>query len=202
VLEPDRGCDAMIIGVDIDGTIKNTHEAAVRVFNEELNRRVKSEEVTDFYLDQAYGLTKREGARLWRKLEARIYSLGVPLPHASSVLTRLFQQGHRILFITARPGMKKVTHVTKQWLQDHGFPYDGTNLKMGCQDKAVVATDLGVELFFEDAPHHLDKLVKAGVPTVIVDAVYNRDYPHPLPRMKSWDEAFTWVKQPPNPVRF
>ncbi|MDR6225208.1 5' nucleotidase, NT5C type [Desmospora profundinema] len=189
----------LIIGVDIDGTIKNTQEAAVRVFNEELGRSIKKEDVTDFYLDKAYGLTKREGTRLWRKLEARIYSLGVPLPNAASILNQLSQQGHRIYFITARPGMRKVTQVTKEWLQEHGFPFDGDNLKMGCHDKAAVARDLGVELFFEDAPQHLDKLVKAGVPTVIVDAVYNRNYPHDLPRIESWDEAMAWIKQPPKP---
>lgn len=187
----------MIIGVDIDGTIKNTHQAAVRVFNEELNRSVKEEEVTDFYLDKAYGLSKRESTRLWRKLEARIYSLGIPLPHASQFLSRSAREGHRIFFITARPGMKKVVQVTEKWLTEHDFPFDGNNLKMGSQDKAAVARDLGVQLFFEDAPHHLDKLVAAGVPTVIVDAVYNRDYPHDLPRIKSWHEAEEWVKHPP-----
>src|SRR5690606_41358939 len=81
--DPFRGLvqrdDWMRIGVDIDGTIKDTRCAAVQVYNEVLNRNVKPEEVTDFYLDKAYGLSPGEGAKLWRKWEHRIYALAVPL---------------------------------------------------------------------------------------------------------------------------
>ena len=185
----------MRIGVDIDGTIKDTRYAAIQVYNEVLNKQVKLEEVTDFYLDKAYGLSPREGARLWRKLEHRIYSLGVPLKGAAETLWKLQRRGHEIYFITARPGMKHITDVTKHWLQKHGFPYDPTRLRMSAQDKAKIARELGIQLFFEDAPKHLDRLVEVGIPTVIVDAVYNRNYPRDLPRISSWYEVFPLVQE-------
>lgn len=183
----------MKLGVDIDGTIKHTQRAAVEIFNRELGRTVKPEDVTDFYLDRAYGLQKREGARLWRTWEHEIYSLGIPLENAAEVLRDLCQKGHEVAFITARPGKRQIHQVTKEWLEKYDFPYDGHNLYMNSQDKSKVALNLGVELFFEDAPQHLDKLVKAGVPTVIVDASYNRDYPHPLPRIHRWSEAYELI---------
>ncbi|MFC4076860.1 5' nucleotidase, NT5C type [Salinithrix halophila] len=185
----------MIIGVDIDGTIKNTQEAAVRCFNDELGRTVQCEDLREFHLDTAFGLDRKEGRRLWRKLEPKIYSLGVPLENASTVLTDLRERGHDIIFITARPGMPHITEVTKTWLKKHNFPYDGENLHMNSQDKAKVAQRLGVGLFFEDAPQHLDRLIRAGVPTVIMDAVYNRDYPGDVPRITSWNEAYQWVEK-------
>ncbi|PTX58422.1 hypothetical protein C8P63_1169 [Melghirimyces profundicolus] len=184
----------MKIGVDIDGTIKNTQEAAVRCFNEELDRTVRCEDVSDFHLDRAFGLTRQEGRKLWRKLEARIYSLAVPLENAAPVLRDLKDKGHQIFFITARPGIPRVVRVTKDWLVKHGFPYDGENLFMNSRDKAKVAKKLGVELFFEDAPQHLDRLMEAGVPTVVMDAVYNRHY-EGLPRITRWEEAYEWVER-------
>jgi uncharacterized HAD superfamily protein len=185
----------MKIGVDIDGTIKDTHRAAVEVYNQELNRSVRVEDVTDFYLDRAYGLTRKEATRLWRKLEEKIYSLGIPLEHASEVLTELVRQGHEVYFITARPGMKNIAKVTREWLKKHGFPYTGDNLVMNAQDKAKKAREIGVELFFEDAPNHLENLYQNGIPTVVVDAVYNRDVPWPLPRIHDWREVYQLVEE-------
>ena len=90
--------------------------------------------------------------------------------------------------------MKHIVQVTKDWLKKHGFPYDPSRLRMGAQDKAKIARELGIQLFFEDAPKHLDRLVEEGIPTVIVDAVYNRDYPG-LPRIKSWDQVPPLVEE-------
>jgi uncharacterized HAD superfamily protein len=185
----------MILGIDIDGTIKDTHRAAVEVFNREYNKSYQPDEVTEYYLHEFYGLTSREGAQAWRRLEEEIYQLGVPLPHAPEVLSDLVNKGHQIYFITARPGFPNIRKVTKEWLKTHGFPFNGDNLIMNAQNKAKHALKLGVQLFFEDAPVHLDNLVHAGVNTVIVDAVYNRSYPHPLPRITDWRQVYDLIDQ-------
>lgn len=188
----------MVIGVDIDNTIKDTQRAAVKVYNRKLNRTVKVEDVREFYLDQAYGLTPQEGRKLWRSLEEEIYRLGVPLQNAARVLNELADEGHRIYFITARPGTKNIEAITRKWLKKYGFPYTGDNLVMNAQDKAKVAKILGVELFFEDAPNHLENLVKNKVPVVIVDAVYNRLFPVPLKRITDWEQVHDLVQEMEN----
>ncbi|SDW66337.1 Uncharacterized protein, HAD superfamily [Marininema mesophilum] len=188
----------MIIGVDIDGTIKNTRDAAVTSFNEELGKCVNCKDVKDFYMDKAYGITRKEGRRLWRKLEAKIYALGIPLENAAKVLTDLKEKGHTIYFITARPNIEKVACVTREWLEKHGFPYDGENLYMNSQNKGKVARELGVELFFEDDPHHLDNLIQAKIPTVVMDAIYNMAYTTEskgVYRMTHWDQAYQWIEK-------
>jgi uncharacterized HAD superfamily protein len=190
-----RKASLMIIGVDIDGTIKDTQRAAVEVHNRVLKRNVRVEDVKEFYLDKAYGLTPKEASKLWRKLEEEIYTLGLPLKNASEVLNRLAQNGHTIYFITARPGMKNIRKVTEDWLKKHGFPFNGKNLIMGAQDKAKEAKKVQVDLFFEDAPNHLLNLVKNKIPTVIVDAVYNRDFPYSLPRITDWRQVYELVEK-------
>jgi uncharacterized HAD superfamily protein len=182
------------IGVDIDGTIKQTHKSAVAVFNRRLKKNVQIEDVQEFYLDKAYGLTEKEGKKWWGKLEEEIYSLGIPLLNAAEALNQMKREGHNIFFITARPDTSKLHEITERWLTRYGFPFEGDNLFMGCFDKGKVANDLKVEIFFEDAPEHLERLVEADVRTVIVDAVYNRHIDS-LPRIRTWDEGLKLIRE-------
>jgi uncharacterized HAD superfamily protein len=184
----------MKIGIDIDGTIKDTHKAAVEVYNKEFGKQVHIDDVPDFYLDKPFGLTPQEGRKTWRRLEEKIYTLGLPLPHASEVLNQLVRDGHEIYFITARPGMEKIRRVTKLWLKKHSFPYNGNNLYMNSINKAKVAKKIGIDLFFEDAEEHLNKLVSGNVPTVIVDACYNRDLHPDLLRITDWRDVYEIVE--------
>lgn len=185
----------MIIGVDIDNTIKDTQHAAVKVYNQKLNQSVKVEDVKEFHLNKAYGLTRQEGRKLWRSLEKEIYQLGIPLANAAKALNKLAREGHRIYFITARPKIRNIEAITRNWLKKYGFPYTGDNLVMNAQDKGKIARKLGVELFFEDAPDHLENLVKNRVPVVVVDAVYNRDFPVPLKRITNWEQVYDLVQE-------
>lgn len=184
----------MNIGVDIDGTIKQTQRAAVEIYNRELDADIRLEDIKTFYLDEAYGLNRSEAIRMWRKLEPQIYASALPLERAPEVLNQLQQQGHQIYFVTARPSMKQIEQVTKEWLYKYDFPYNGNNLYLNAEDKAAIAKKLKIHLFFEDAPSHLDRLTEMKIPTVVINAVYNQDYQH-LPRMYSWDEAIPLIKR-------
>ncbi len=190
----------MKIGVDIDGTIKQTQKIAIELFNEELKQNVKEDDVKEFYLDKAFGLSKKEGSKLWRKLEAKIYTLGIPLANAAETLQELTKIGHEIYFITARPGMKNLRDITEKWLIKHNFPLNNENLFMNAINKGKVAQELNIDLFFEDAPEHLDRLIEYNIDVVIVDAVYNRDYNPKIKRITSWKEAFKLVQDKENSI--
>ncbi|WP_054949098.1 5' nucleotidase, NT5C type [Numidum massiliense] len=183
------------IGVDIDGTIEQTQRAAVEIFNKKLHREVRLEDVRTFHLDEAYGLEKKESKKLWRKLEPKIYSLGVPLEHAAEVLTNLNETGHLIYFITARPGFPHITKITESWLKKHRFPFNGVNLFMNMQNKAKKAKELQLDLFFEDAPDHIERFVQEGVPVVVVDAAYNRKLAYNVPRITAWRDVPELIAQ-------
>ncbi|SDY30361.1 HAD hydrolase-like protein [Thermoactinomyces sp. DSM 45892] len=185
----------MKLGVDIDGTIKDTKQAAVTVYNEEFHKEIRAEDLTEFYLDRAYGLTPEEGRKTWRRLEEKIYRLGVPLPHAREVLQQLSQEGHEIYYVTARPGLPNIQDVTKNWLRENDFPYQSDRLIMSSIDKAKVALKLGIDLFFEDAPNHLDRLIEQKVHTMIVDAPYNRQYSKEVPRITDWRQVYEYISK-------
>ncbi len=184
----------MKLGIDIDGTIKYTHKAAIQVYNEELNMSLTEDEVTTFHLDKPYGLTSDEGKKMWRRLEGKIYTIGVPLEHAPEALQQLTDKGHEVYFITARPGFDKIKSITIDWLGKHNFPYNGKNLYMNSQNKGIIAQKLGIDLFFEDDPEHINRLLEANIPTVIVDTVYNREYAEKMPRIKDWFEGIAYIQ--------
>lgn len=185
----------MKLGIDIDGTIKHTQSAAIKVYNEELNMDIKEDEVTTYYLDEPYGITGEEGAVIWRRLEATIYKIGIPLDHASEVLQQMIEEGHEVYFITARPGFERIRKITEEWLTKHNFPFNGKNLYMNSLNKGKIACKIGIDLFFEDDPDHINNLLAAGIPTVIMDMKYNRDYSKDMPRITDWQEGLKYIQE-------
>lgn len=183
----------MKLGIDIDGTIKHTHRAAIKVYNEEFKMNLAENEVETFFLDEPYGLTSVEGKKVWRRLESRIYEIGIPLENASEALQQLTSEGNEVYFITARPGMENIKKITIEWLKKHNFPYNGHNLYMNSLKKGKIASEIGIDLFFEDDPEHIDNLIAEGIPTVIVDMKYNQNYLKDLPRIKDWYEGIKYI---------
>ncbi|SHE78306.1 hypothetical protein SAMN05444392_103128 [Seinonella peptonophila] len=177
------------LGVDIDGTIVDTHRIAVELFNKKLDKNVRAEEVVEFYLDQAYEMTPSEGKVMWRQLEGQIYEQGKPFPDAAEVLNQLQEKGHQIYYVTARPSLPEVKKVTKWWLQHYHFPYHDHRLIMDARNKSKVATKLQLDLCFEDAPDHLERYDRDGIPAVIIDATYNRDLPYQMDRIRNWNQV-------------
>ncbi len=183
----------MKLGIDIDGTIKYTHRAAIEIYNEELNMNVAEEEVTTYFLDEPFGLTSEEGKKMWRRLETRIYTLGMPIEQSSESLQQLKKEGHEIFFITARPGFKKVRKITEEWLVKYNFPLNKNNLFMSSQNKSKIALSNQIDLFFEDDPFHINNLIKNGISTVVVDRPYNRILPNDIPRINDWFEGIDYI---------
>lgn len=183
----------MRLGIDIDGTIKYTHRAAIEIYNRVLNRDVKEQDVTTYLLDEPYGLSDEEGRKLWLRLEAEIYQIGKPLEYSADTLKRLEQEGCEIYYITARPNGKIVQEITEEWLMKYNFPC-ANKLFMNSQDKAKIAIDNKIDLFFEDDPMHIRNLITNGIPTVVMDWPYNRLVPSEIPRIKDWLEGFNYVK--------
>lgn len=183
----------MKLGIDIDGTIKYTHRAAIEIYNEELNMNVTEDQVTTYFLDEPFGLSSEEGKKMWRRLETKIYTLGVPLEQSSESLQQLEREGHEIFYITARPGFKKVREITENWLTKHNFPLNKNNLFMSSQNKGKIALSNHIDLFFEDDPFHINNLIKNGISTVVVDCPYNRVLPNDIPRINDWLEGINYI---------
>lgn len=81
-----------------------------------------------------------------------------PLPGALGSMRRLRAAGHEVVFVTQRPAWAKKQ--TENWLKRHG--QDKSELIM----VDVSKTDVDINLWLDDAPHHLSALKDAGKPYV------------------------------------
>lgn len=55
--------------------------------------------------------------------DSHLYATAEPLPNASKILNKWFDEGNIITFFTARES--KDREVTENWLKEHGFKYHG-----------------------------------------------------------------------------
>lgn len=98
------------------------------------------------------------------------FSLPKPYQSAASVL-QVLSQSHDILYVTARP--KSSDYVTLQYLEKNGFPKAPIIFS---NNKALLGKNLGVSVAIEDAPHEIQKYQDIGIPVLIKDWDYNRNF--------------------------
>lgn len=55
--------------------------------------------------------------------DSHLYATAKPLPNASKILNKWYDEGNIITFFTARES--KDREVTENWLKEHGFKYHG-----------------------------------------------------------------------------
>ncbi|WP_027417181.1 5' nucleotidase, NT5C type [Aneurinibacillus terranovensis] len=179
----------MKIGFDIDDTLNDIRYTITRIFNEHLEREVTNEFVDTFptlHVYDAFNLSHEEGHNLWRKFQDRIHEENLPLEFSSDALNKLTRDGHEIYYITAREDSAR--DATVSWLKKYKFPFQEDHLFIGMKDeeKAGIAKEIGLDLFFDDKPHVLDAFAGTGVKVCIKDTCYNQHAPYQ--RISSWSE--------------
>lgn len=110
---------------------------------------------------------------------------GLPMMKgASEALWRLSDNDVYIRVVTHRL-LGKGMHMTAAsdtvaWLDRHNIPY---------RDLCFVGqkSQVGANVYIDDAPHNIQALQEAGAEVIIFDAPYNRDAVGP--RARNWDEA-------------
>ena len=193
----------MRLGIDIDGTIANTQDVIIDLYNREFGSNVQLTDVAQYPLEKLLVVLENSlsdsnyshysDCPAFRKIELAIYENVKPFPYATECLRKLATQ-HNIYFLSARMEKDIQLQVTKDWLTKHGFPFNGNNLYIGVNNKGRFAKFLELDLMIEDEPVHLDNLHSAGIPIVAFDASYNRDYSNQHYRILSWKECYEQLK--------
>jgi len=176
----------LVYGVDIDSVIIDLTEGMCRALNGRLCTNYDTEIFTTWGWEENPILAPH-AFWFWETVfGTREFQLECePVRGALQAVRALYLKG-KVVLITAR----KQQHqgVTLEWLMRHNIPYDSLYFS---HDKANLALDLGVDLFFDDAPHQARSLSSAGIPVVLFDYAYNRGLPpHSLiTRVTSWEQA-------------
>jgi len=132
----------MRYGIDMDGVIYD-FEAALREWIEQTTGRpahtMPDSESWEFWRDQ-WGLTFEEFyAHCNESVDAgHMFRKGDPEPGALEQIHRLTNDGHTVLFVTARMFGNRSQENTTEWLHEHGFPYDEIHFT---SDKHLIELD-------------------------------------------------------------
>jgi uncharacterized protein len=170
----------MKFGFDIDDTLINLREHAFNIYKKKLNKAVPQREFHNLKrveIHEPFGLTDDEGSALWNSTLEEIYYTDCPsFDNAVEVLNKLYEQGHDIYYITARP--KDHGERTKEWLREQGFPIVDDYFFYGMQDheKVTIIKDLQLDYYVDDKPAILETLAEQPITLLLKDQSYNRDY--------------------------
>ena len=180
----------MRIGIDIDDTITNSWKYLIpvyrRIFNVEIN-----ENSQPYYNTVKDVLTLDEFLEIGRQHEDEMHQ--VPLKEdVSEILTKLKEEGHILIFITARG--KSYTNAyksAKEYLEKNNVPYD--KIIVDTWDKATACKNEKIDLFIDDSRKHCQEVSDCNIDVLMMETTYNKDY-HEFKHVKDWKEIYEYIK--------
>lgn len=188
---PPQACGAapLVLGVDLDGCVGDYEAAFRRCVAAQLGVAPDTlgPQHTWDYAQVGWGI--RDGAHfldLHRRAVAgqRLFADMPVVPGAAEALWTLSDAGVRIRIVTHRLCVSGIHHTavadTVAWLDAHDIPYRDLCF---VEDK----TDVGTDVFVDDAPHNVTALRAAGTDVVVFDQRYNRHLPGR--RARSWADV-------------
>lgn len=185
----DRGHDPLVVGVDLDGCVGDYEVAFRRCAAVQLGVPPATLGPLETWDMAAAGWGIRDGDHFLELHRRAVAEQGLfadmpVVPGAAEALWTLSDQGVRIRIVTHRLCVNGIHHAavadTVAWLDRHDLPYRDLCF---VEDK----TDVGADVFVDDAPHNVIALRAAGTDVVVFDQRYNRHLPGP--RARSWADV-------------
>ncbi len=110
------------IYVDMDDVLCETARRFLVVIEREFGKRVAYEQLTDFNLERAAGLSHEERERLYQAVHYPQEILSIkPIQEAIDILQRWAESGHEIAIVTGRP--PDTYEPSIEWLSRYKVPY-------------------------------------------------------------------------------
>lgn len=184
----ERTLSTLRLLLDLDGTtLRNAgREVISREFDLPLAQGNSGAWLSGGILEER-GITTERFWEVWHHHQDEIYGRATPLPGALEALAELKARGAYIGIVTAR--REHAEKVTCQWLADHGVPYDA--IRFGCDDKLVVARELGLNLAVDDDLTVALRLSE-GLPVMLMDTGGRHaevELPPSIHRISGWHEV-------------
>lgn len=190
----------MNIGIDIDDTTVMTVESMVKYGDkyqkEVLNREVKKDnlgQIKDrYYMGALYGWTHEEKFAFFDMYYKNVLKECYPLEDAPRVINKLKNDGHKIIFITARLTSIKdcnTKEITEDTLKSNNIPYD--ELIMNVDGKLEFCQKHNVDIFIEDSFETCKTLQANGIKTYLMTTRMNKNIDAKefgIERISSWKE--------------
>lgn len=191
----------MLVAFDIDDTLGDCFSASVSYLNyrfgksytiEDMYRWVKETNYKNpdlIFFEYFYGLSTKDVIDIFANEAGFIYPFMQPFKKAREEVWGILRSGGSIVYITGRE--VRWRKVTKMWLRQSGFPEAPIYFD---KEKVNLALSLGVSLFYEDVISMAERLMKAGIPCMLIDSIQNSNMDVPGVRRLFWNDNLIKVK--------
>lgn len=178
-----------VFGFDIDDTVADGNTYFVKGLNEFLGKNIKAEEVRG-RLCTTYGVEQSILDEYFYNLGEKLFTDLDPINGAAESINKLYDAGHTIIFITARP--ETANDSTKYWLNKYGFKY---HKLFHSATKTELCSDLGIQVFVDDHPTIVETMNEINVQAVFVDCSKNKDIEthESIHRAENWKDIYDFI---------
>ena len=181
----------MKVGIDIDDTTTETLDEIKRLL-----MLHEHEYVPEGQRIQPDNLQKTEFSRRFFADYAYEMLHDVKLkPRVRENIELLHQDGHEIIFITARSNtyLGDSYEFCKEYLDRNGVYYDKLFTQGG--DKLEICKREGIDLMIDDSIRTCERIQEGGVPSLLFTTECNINSETNCDRVGSWDEIYDYVRK-------
>lgn len=180
----------MRIGIDIDDTITNSWEYLIPIYRKIFNIEI-DEKSLPYYDTVRDKMSLEEFLEIGKQNENVMKEVPIKAD-ASEFLNKLKEEGHTIIFITARgKSYEDPYKTTKEYLDKHNIPYD--KIIVDTWDKAKACQEEKIDLFIDDAKKHCKEVSNLGIDVLMMETNYNKDDTI-IKYVKNWKEVYNYIK--------
>lgn len=181
----------MRIGIDVDDTITDTYPLLLAFIAKEYNLDL------DALLESkpSYGVLKKTLPNYREFARNNLENVAKNVKLKSDVveyLEKLKQDGHEIIFITARTyrDYSNPFELTYKYLKDNGVPFD--KLVVDIKDKGTECLKENIDIFIDDDNGNCESIMKAGIPCLQFHVCFNL-MTKGTKKVYSWKEVYDYI---------
>lgn len=179
----------MLISVDIDNCLNNLTECVLEVYNADSGDNLSLSDITAYHIENFVKPDYKDkfyqyflDRNVWKKIKVQ--------PHCREVLAKLFNEGHRIIFVTTTE--PENLPKKKNWLM-RNFPFlDIRKSLFSCPVKQLVKCNILIDDCIANATGERDYY------SILLTYPWNKnkglDGAPMLTEAKDWNEIYTKVK--------
>ena len=175
-------------GIDIDGVLTDEGPDHNSIWQQKMNeffdREITLKENT-YDLRKAFAINDQELNDFIQDKIEEIYSSVKAVDKARKIMTELYDQGHRLILITARS--EEHRDLTEKWLKENEIPYHELHHQ---HEKAPLAAEKNISLFIDDKKENALAIAEENIPVILVSKYHNYDFKgnEKITKVKNWDE--------------
>ena len=168
----------MLIGLDIDGVLAQWRKSFVLWYNEEYGSSLTLESWNGGRdMQDVLGVSEVEAHSIMDAFSDNCIHLVEPIQKSQRFVK---ESNHDFIIVTRRP--KRIQSQTKTWIETHYGPIDihhtahRDNGEIIRISKGDVCADIGVDVFVEDTPKHVEDVASRGIDVYMHLQPWNRHF--------------------------